>query len=42
MWFPNERGCAIGVRFVDAAVSSSLADGAWTDATLTLKEDAHA
>jgi predicted dehydrogenase len=42
MWFPNERDGAIGVRFVEAAVSSSLADGAWTDATLTLKEDGHA
>jgi predicted dehydrogenase len=38
LWFPNERDGAIGVKFVDAAVASSRANGAWTDATLSLKE----
>ncbi len=38
LWFPNERDGAIGVKFVDAAVSSSHADGAWTDARLPLTE----
>jgi predicted dehydrogenase len=33
--FPNERDGAIGVRFVEAAVASSQADGAWTDAALS-------
>jgi predicted dehydrogenase len=36
--FPNERDGAMGVKFVDAAVASSRANGAWTDATLTLEE----
>ncbi len=35
-WFPNERDGAIGVRFVEAAVASSQADGAWTSAVLSL------
>ncbi len=30
MHFPNEQDGAIGVAFVDAAISSSRADGAWT------------
>lgn len=34
--FPNERDGAIGVRFVEAAVASSRAGGAWTDARLDL------
>jgi predicted dehydrogenase len=38
LWFPNERDGAVGVRFVEAAVASSRADGAWTDATLTIEE----
>ncbi len=38
LWFPNERDGAIGVRFVAAAVASSDANGAWTDATLTFTE----
>ena len=38
LWFPNERDGAIGVKFVDAAVASSRADGAWTGATLALEE----
>ena len=37
-WFPNERDGAMGVKFVEAAVASSRANGAWTDATLSLKE----
>jgi predicted dehydrogenase len=37
-WFPNARDGAIGVKFVDAAVASSHADGAWTDAALSLEE----
>ena len=36
--FPNERDGAIGVKFVEAAVASSRANGAWTDATLTFEE----
>ena len=36
--FPNERDGAIGVRFVAAAVASSDANGAWTDATLSFGE----
>ena len=36
--FPNERDGAIGVKFVEAAVASSHADGAWTDARLPLEE----
>jgi predicted dehydrogenase len=35
--FPNERDGAIGVKFVEAAVASSQANGAWTDATLSLE-----
>jgi predicted dehydrogenase len=38
--FPNERDGAIGVKFVEAAVASSRADGAWTDARLHLEETA--
>jgi predicted dehydrogenase len=34
-WFPNERDGAIGVRFVEAAVASSQAGGAWTSAGLS-------
>jgi predicted dehydrogenase len=34
--FPNERDGAIGVKFVEAAVASSRAGGAWTDARLDL------
>jgi hypothetical protein len=30
--FPNARDGALGVAFVDAAVTSSAANGAWTDA----------
>ena len=37
--FPNERDGAIGVRFVEAAVASSRAHGAWTSATLSLNGD---
>ncbi|MEO8463347.1 MAG: Gfo/Idh/MocA family oxidoreductase, partial [Chloroflexota bacterium] len=37
--FPNELDGAIGVRFVEAAVASSRANGAWTSATLSLTED---
>jgi predicted dehydrogenase len=37
--FPNERDGAIGVRFVEAAVASSRADGAWTDATLSFTKE---
>ena len=37
-WFPNERDGAIGVRFTEAAVASSEADGAWTVAALTFEE----
>jgi predicted dehydrogenase len=36
--FPNERDGAIGVKFVEAAVASSRAGGAWTDARLHLEE----
>jgi predicted dehydrogenase len=36
--FPNERDGAIGVRFVEAAVASSHANGAWMDARLELEE----
>jgi predicted dehydrogenase len=32
--FPNARDGVLGVRFVDAAMASSAAGGAWTDATL--------
>jgi predicted dehydrogenase len=38
--FPNERDGAIGVKFVEAAVASSRAGGAWTDATLSFEETA--
>ena len=38
--FPNERDGAIGVRFVEAAVASSRAGGAWTDARLDLGRNA--
>ena len=37
-WFPNERDGAIGVKFVEAAVASSRANGAWTNAMLSLEE----
>ena len=33
--FPNDRDGAIGVKFVQAAVASSGADGAWTNAELS-------
>ncbi len=36
--FPNERDGAIGVRFVEAAVASSDANGIWTDASLSFEE----
>lgn len=36
--FPNERDGAIGVKFVEAAVASSHANGAWTDARLSFEE----
>jgi predicted dehydrogenase len=36
--FPNERDGAIGVKFVEAAVASSHANGIWTDARLPLEE----
>ncbi len=32
--FPDAWDGAIGVKFVEAAIASSAADGAWTDATL--------
>lgn len=38
LWFPNERDGAIGVRFVEAAVASSNAGGAWTDAGISIEE----
>jgi predicted dehydrogenase len=38
LWFPNERDGAIGVKFVDAAVASSNANGTWTDARLSFEE----
>jgi len=38
--FPNERDGAIGMKFVEAAVASSRANGAWTDATLAFEEGA--
>lgn len=34
LWFPNERDGFIGVRFVEAAVASSAANGTWMDARL--------
>ena len=34
MQFPNERDGAVGVKFVEAAVASSKANGAWTRAML--------
>jgi predicted dehydrogenase len=40
LWFPNERDGAIGVKFVEAAVTSSRANGAWTHARLSLEEQA--
>jgi predicted dehydrogenase len=40
LWFPNERDGAIGVKFVDAAVASSKANGTWTDARLSFEESA--
>jgi predicted dehydrogenase len=40
--FPNERDGAIGVKFVEAAVASSRASGAWTDARLDLGVGGHA
>ena len=36
--FPNQRDGAIGVKFVEAAVASSDADGAWMDAHLSFEE----
>jgi len=38
MGFPSEIDGAIGVRFVDAVVSSSGAGGIWTDASLAIEE----
>jgi hypothetical protein len=38
LWFPNERDGAIGVKFVEAAVASSNANGTWTDARLSFEE----
>ncbi len=35
-WFPNEMDGAIGVRFVEAAVASSRANGKWVNAILDL------
>lgn len=35
LWFPDERDGAIGVKFIEAAVASSQADGAWTRADLS-------
>lgn len=40
--FPNERDGAIGVKFVEAAVASSHANGVWTDVRLSLEEKPHA
>jgi predicted dehydrogenase len=40
--FPNERDGAIGVKFVEAAVASSKANGTWTDARLSFEETSHA
>lgn len=37
MTFPTEVDGAIGVKFVDAAVESSSAGGAWTDAKLSFE-----
>jgi predicted dehydrogenase len=39
-WFPNERDGAVGVRFMAAAVASSNANGAWTDAALAFEGEA--
>jgi predicted dehydrogenase len=36
--FPNEIDGAVGVKFVEAAMASSAADGVWTDALLTFDE----
>ena len=36
--FPNERDGAVGVKFVEAAVASSNADGEWTDARLSFED----
>ncbi len=36
--FPNEVDGLIGVRFVEAALASSNADGQWMDATVDLEE----
>jgi predicted dehydrogenase len=38
--FPNQLDGAIGVRFIEAAVASSRANGAWTDATFPPASDA--
>jgi predicted dehydrogenase len=37
--FPDQRDGAIGVRFVEAAVASSDANGAWMDARLSFEEE---
>ncbi len=37
MHFPDAWDGAVGVQFVEAAVASSLANGAWTDATLRVE-----
>ncbi|MCP4303707.1 MAG: Gfo/Idh/MocA family oxidoreductase [bacterium] len=36
--FPNHHDGAIGVRFVEAAVASSKANGIWSDATTSIEE----
>lgn len=38
MTFPTEVDGAIGVKFVDAVVASSAANGAWTNAQLLAEE----
>jgi hypothetical protein len=39
MDFPTEIDGALGVRFVDAVVTSSSAGGAWTNAELSTEEE---
>jgi hypothetical protein len=38
MSFPTEVDGALGVKFVDAVVESSAANGVWTDAELPVEE----
>lgn len=38
-WFPNQVDGAVGVRFVEAAVASSRAGGAWTAADLPRNDE---